>query len=836
MKIQNPVVPQSTLSLSDWRGSISTFNGFTGTRPIQEIINATWEDVEQKIAPEKPAILDDKKHGQYFVPCALKNAPLVGNTLAVAIQCGDLTSGKMRSKQHVTEASMLVIDLDGLPEADFKAGLDKLGGDGLTYIAYTTHSHGRKDKLGMRARIVIPMDVPADTENYAHAWHGFDQRYWNGKAGKADSSGANLYQQQGVWACHPDRIEHAQRWPNSGGVASADALIAIGRAAFPSETLQAGSVVQSARVNRTLSPRNIAASGENSDYPPSDANKVADVCPQIGHFRDTKGAGQKEPDWFNCLGVVVHCENGDEYCQEWSRGHAGYDEHKTAEKMLYRRMTGPTTCAQFRKTNPAGCGDCTHTCKSPIMHGQAGWEEFEATETHATESGVPAATCQKVAVNAASIAMAKDAATPTPEGSTTIHPEIQRLNQQYALIEQDASIYRLDFRDFIDPSKFRLQHDNRKIDISDGGTTRTFGVGSGWLNSPHRRQHKMLVLRPGENQITADNCLNEWQGFHNDPAKGDVRPLLRLMVRTIPNRAPRRYVQQWMAHLIQHPGIKMFVSLAVWSHAQGAGKNLLFETLTSIIGSTHSTVIGQTELTGAFNGWANRRVLVIGDEVSGNDKRQENDKLKGLITGTAIHINEKYQPDREQPNLLNFIFLSNHHDALFLNDHDRRFFVWEIESGRLPEAHANSFVRWRDAGGLSALHYFLLNYPLCDFNPKAPAPMTTAKQQMANDNKSDLEAWIADMMASDVAEEFGCELASANEIGKRYADCTGHAIPSAKAVVGACKRNGAYSRPDQVRLEKGKKVRLLALTRVEFWRQQTEAAWAQEMEKAVVSF
>ena len=423
------------------------------------------------------------------------------------------------------------------------------------------------------------------------------------------------------------------------------------------------------------------------------------------------------------------------------------------------------------------------------------------------------------------------AAVNAPEVTDADCSETLALNSRFAFIEQHASIYRLEFGNFIEAPKFRLQHDNRKVNVTSGARIKSIGLGSAWLGSSKRRQHKALVLRPSEGEITSDNCLNEWQGFVVEPAPGDIKPFLRLLIRLAPNRAARRYIQKWAAHLVQRPGIKMFVSLALWSHAQGVGKNLLFETLVAIIGQTHATVIGQEELGSNFNGWANRRILIIGDEVSGGDKRQQNDKLKGLITGTAVHVNEKFQPDLEQPNLLNFVFLSNHHDALFVNDHDRRFFVWEIEAGRLPEKQANEFVAWRDSGGLAAVHHFLLHYPLGDFNPRAPAPMTIAKQQMADDNRSDLEAWIAELLASDVAKVFGRELATAKELGRRYAFDTGHSAPSSKAIVGAAKRMGVYARPSQVRLEDDKKVRALALTRITFWKQQGESEWAKEMIK-----
>ncbi len=426
------------------------------------------------------------------------------------------------------------------------------------------------------------------------------------------------------------------------------------------------------------------------------------------------------------------------------------------------------------------------------------------------------------------------AATNQPVQPSSVVPQwVTALNKNYAWIEAQASIYRLDHSDFIEPAKFRIQLDNKTVPVPSANGIQKRGMGTTWLKHADRRQHKALVLRPAAGLVTSDNCLNEWRGFAVDPATGDIRPFLRLLMRLVPRREARRYVLHWLAHLLLHPEIKLHVSLAVWSQDQGVGKNLLFECLTSIIGPTHSTVIGQSELSSTFNGWAHRKFLIIGDEVSSTDRRHDRDKLKGLITGAGVYLNEKYQPAREVPNLLNFIFLSNHHDALFLDDRDRRFFVWEITAPRLPEIMSKQFVQWRDSGGLAALHYFLLRHDTTGFNPKAAAPMTDAKAQMAQDNRSDLENWIAELMGSNVSQIIGRELATANELAKRYALDTGHRTPSAKTIVGACKKNGASARTNQVRLANGKKVRVLALARSAHWLQQPEADWASEMAKII---
>ncbi|WP_143068248.1 hypothetical protein [Nitrosomonas nitrosa] len=181
MKNQPPEI-LSKKPLAEWLGSITTFKGFTGTRPDQEYENITWLEACHVICPDKPDIIEDKKQGKYFIPCLLKEAPLVGNTLDAAIKNGQPTTGKMRSKYHVTEASMLVMDIDGLCETDFIVGLNKMANDGLTFCAYTTFSHGSPDKPGMRVRIVIPVDRPLTSEEYTVAWHGFVQRYWQGES------------------------------------------------------------------------------------------------------------------------------------------------------------------------------------------------------------------------------------------------------------------------------------------------------------------------------------------------------------------------------------------------------------------------------------------------------------------------------------------------------------------------------------------------------------------------------------------------------------------------------------------------------------------------------
>ena len=216
----------SKTSLTAWRGSLTVFDGFFDTHPAAMFEMAAWDKIATTLAPASPAVLNDKKHGKYVVPCLLKVAPLVGKTLEVAQAAGAPEEGKQRSANHVTQAALLIIDCDGLDSSAFANAMGRIEEDGLTILAYTTHSYGDTNKPGVRARLALPLDRPLSAAEYKKAWHGFDATYLDGMAGKTDPSGSSLCQQQGCWCCHPERESKAKKLERHAGVASADALIA----------------------------------------------------------------------------------------------------------------------------------------------------------------------------------------------------------------------------------------------------------------------------------------------------------------------------------------------------------------------------------------------------------------------------------------------------------------------------------------------------------------------------------------------------------------------------------------------------------------------------------
>lgn len=166
-------VPVSGMPLPTWRGSITMFDGISATLPSESFEDLDWTAFASKICSDEPTFVTDKKDALYFLACQLRDAPLTAKTLEHAEKMGKPTVGKMRSMDHVTESQVLIYDYDGIEEAAFGRICSYLEKQGLTYVAYTTFSHGREDKPGMHVRVCLPVDQPLDVDTYFKVWHVF---------------------------------------------------------------------------------------------------------------------------------------------------------------------------------------------------------------------------------------------------------------------------------------------------------------------------------------------------------------------------------------------------------------------------------------------------------------------------------------------------------------------------------------------------------------------------------------------------------------------------------------------------------------------------------------
>lgn len=269
-----------------------------------------------------------------------------------------------------------------------------------------------------------------------------------------------------------------------------------------------------------------------------------------------------------------------------------------------------------------------------------------------------------------------------------------------------------------------------------------------WLKWPLRESVSKLTYMPGEGRFYERNGLtfyNQWKGWGVAPKKGDVKPFLALFdfIFEGATKEEKQWVLDWMAAPIQMPGTKLFSAVIVHGRKTGTGKTFIGYTLARIYGENFIKIKNENLFD---TWWAENRQFVLGDEISGTDKRAEADAIKTMITQEEININVKYIPQFSIPDCVNYYLTSNHADALFLEDEDRRFFVHEVTQDEpLPIKFYQDYEKWLNNGGAAALMQWFLDRNLKEFNPKGPAPRTAARERMIMSGKGDLDAWCREL-------------------------------------------------------------------------------------------
>lgn len=337
--------------------------------------------------------------------------------------------------------------------------------------------------------------------------------------------------------------------------------------------------------------------------------------------------------------------------------------------------------------------------------------------------------------------------------------------RRYTLIYGTTAVWDDDEGKLIDIAPLRLAWGKREIDA--------------WLNSPERRMiaQENLVFCP--NGDVPEGCVNIFKGWPIEP--DSRRPCQKIIDHLFnlcgQDRRIYDWVVRWLAYPLQHKGAKMFTSLVFHGIQEGAGKNIVFDVIGRIYGPRCSRTITQTQLQSQFNDWLSGKLFCIADEViSSADKRLLKNLLKTMVTGHTHQIQGKGLPWREEPNLTNFVFLSNELQPLLLDERDRRYMVVYTDQKHQPE-YFEELAQEIENGGVEGFYAYLLSYPLGDFKPwTLPLDTDAHKALKALGKGADarfIDEWIMGDLDYDVGPVSGRDLYRAfalwaKESGERF--------------------------------------------------------------------
>jgi len=422
--------------------------------------------------------------------------------------------------------------------------------------------------------------------------------------------------------------------------------------------------------------------------------------------------------------------------------------------------------------------------------------------------------------------------------------ELWALQSEVAYIEGHGSYYH--FRQaalvknavFLENGAFANRFYNEPCPTeANPGKTKTVNAFKAWREWSQRRTHTDITYEPAEPEITEKGAYNVWPGWGVDSKKGDLRPFVKLVDYLLAGDSTlKKWFWQWLAYPIQNPGAKLYSAVVMHGPTQGTGKTFLGEIIGDIYGENFS-LLTQDDLEDKFNDAFARRQFCLADEVvaTGRDARKHADKLKGLITRQSITVNKKFETKYRLRDTVNYLFTSNHFDAIYIERGDRRYAVCQVPEAPLTRLFYAKLRAWRGpvGGRIGARHlmYHLQHKVNCDgFSPTANPPASAAHADMVQTSFSDIDAWCEDLKTNpELALSLGGAISAKVMFKPSEAlaiyDPIGRRGTSGNALGRGLKKAGFRQRI--ARTKKGP-LRLWALRDRKIWNARSSGEWGQQ--------
>lgn len=208
-------------------------------------------------------------------------------------------------------------------------------------------------------------------------------------------------------------------------------------------------------------------------------------------------------------------------------------------------------------------------------------------------------------------------------------------------------------------------------------------------------------------------------------------------------------INSWIAMNVQKPS-KLIGFAPLIKGIQGDGKTILFyDMMSSLLGSSNVGMVPNDQIAGVNCGWAAGYLVVAFEEIKappGESRFAVTEKTKIFITNGTVGVVDKWVVFHLVKNCTNYVAMTNHPDALPLDDKDRRWMVIVMPWKSIAEFEAANgqydryFARLGDAIERSPgqLRKYYMEYELAEgFHWGMRAPDTAAKKAMIDVEEND---------------------------------------------------------------------------------------------------
>ncbi len=241
---------------------------------------------------------------------------------------------------------------------------------------------------------------------------------------------------------------------------------------------------------------------------------------------------------------------------------------------------------------------------------------------------------------------------------------------------------------------------------------------------------------------------------------GDATPFLLHLAKVLPDERDRQIMLCYMAACVQHKGVK-FQWAPLLQGVEGNGKTLFTRCVAEAIGRRYVHWPKASKLSKEFNAWLLGKLFYgVEDIYVPDQKREIIEELKPMITGgDGLEIEGKGVDQISADVCGNFMFNSNHKDAVRKTQNDRRFCVLFSAQQQAPDLKRDGMdgdyfpklYDWLRAEGYAIVAELLHTYPIPnEYNPATScqrAPTTTSTASAIAASTGGIEQEIIEAVA-----------------------------------------------------------------------------------------
>jgi hypothetical protein len=320
----------------------------------------------------------------------------------------------------------------------------------------------------------------------------------------------------------------------------------------------------------------------------------------------------------------------------------------------------------------------------------------------------------------------------------------------YILVQNDSVFFNRDNKTMLSSKAFDLSHNRDMLSVGDDFKKAS---PSKFITTYCDIEKVMnLIYMPGESEIFEmsgikyaniynEKLLPEIPDSISQEDEPAIKNVLNHIVLIFPNETESKIMTAWIAQNVKQPGVKIRWAPLIWG-TEGDGKSFFVDLLSNIMGEKNVTSIDAKTIESQFSDWAHGSSIVAVEEIyiPGKNRHEILNALKPKITNNSVSIHPKGYKAYNAPNTANYIFLTNHKDAVPINEESRRFFVlktvfaddhdhfmkFKTDHPEYYETLFRSISKYK-----GALRKFFLEYDIPkEFNKDGHAPETEQRKFM----------------------------------------------------------------------------------------------------------